>query len=217
VSVSTFDFFFEEYFRVLLAKIPEQDGKMSYVYDKHIFHYIVDAGMTFLCMADESTKRRITFAFLEDIKTLWREKYGSVEQSALAFSLNDIFSPVLRQRMEYFSENPNAADGIARVQAQIDNVKEVMVENIDRVLERGEKIELLVDKTEKLNQQAFKFEKTVSGVLSCFVYLLSLLSLFFFGPVSNLEARHVFSNDDELMYSSVRFPGECSIFNDGHF
>ncbi len=148
--------------RVLLAKIPEQDGKMSYVYDKHIFHYIVDQGMTFLCMADESTKRRITFAFLEDIKTLWREKYGSVEQSALAFSLNDLFSPVLRQRMEYFSSNPQAADNIARVQAQIDTVKDVMVENIDRVLERGEKIELLVDKTEKLNQTAFKFEKTVS-------------------------------------------------------
>ena len=37
-----------------------------------------------------------------------------------------------------------------------------MMENIDRVLERGEKIELLVDKTDKLNQQAFKFEKSVS-------------------------------------------------------
>lgn len=36
-----------------------------------------------------------------------------------------------------------------------------MIENIDRVLERGEKIELLVDKTDRLNQQAFKFEKTV--------------------------------------------------------
>jgi hypothetical protein len=41
-------------------------------------------------------------------------------------------------------------------------VKDVMIENIDRVLERGEKIELLVDKTDRLNQQAFKFEKSVS-------------------------------------------------------
>lgn len=37
-----------------------------------------------------------------------------------------------------------------------------MIENIDRVLERGERIELLVDKTDRLNQQAFKFEKSVS-------------------------------------------------------
>ncbi len=60
----------------------------------------------------------------------------------------------------YFNSNPNA-DTISRVQSQIDTVKDVMIENIDRVLERGEKIELLVDKTDRLNQQAFKFEKSV--------------------------------------------------------
>ena len=38
------------------------------------------------------------------------------------------------------------------------------MENIDRVLERGEKIELLVDKTDRLNQTAFKFEKTSRGL-----------------------------------------------------
>ena len=41
--------------------------------------------------------------------------------------------------MDYYSTNP-VADNIARVQAQIDTVKDVMIENIDRVLERGEKV-----------------------------------------------------------------------------
>jgi vesicle-associated membrane protein 7 len=36
-----------------------------------------------------------------------------------------------------------------------------MIENIDLILERGEKIELLVDKTDRLSQQANKFEKSV--------------------------------------------------------
>ncbi len=82
--------------RVLLSKIPEHDSRMSYVYDKHVFHYIVDQGITFLCMSDENTKRRITFSFLDDIKKSWRDRYSSVEQTALAFSLNDMFSPTLR-------------------------------------------------------------------------------------------------------------------------
>ena len=43
---------------------------------------------------------------------------------------------------------------------QIDDVKEGMVQNIEKVLERGEKIELLVDKTDRLNQQAFRFESS---------------------------------------------------------
>jgi hypothetical protein len=134
---------------------------MSYEYDKHVFHYIVDQGITFLCMADLHTKRRIAFLFLEDIRQEWRERYSSVEGSALAFSLNESFVPILRQKMEFFSTNPNA-DNISRVQQQIDTVKDVMLENIDKVLERGEKIELLVDKTDQLNQEAFKFRKSVN-------------------------------------------------------
>lgn len=150
--------------RVLLSKIPESDGKMSYVYDKHVFHYIVDDGITFLCMSEEDAKRRIAFAFLEDVMSLWREKFRSIEQTALAFSLNDAFSPVLKQRIDYYSTNQSTTDNITRVQAQIESVKDVMVENIEKVLERGEKIELLVDKTDKLNQQAYKFERSVSNM-----------------------------------------------------
>ena len=37
---------------------------------------------------------------------------------------------------------------------------QIMCENIDNLLERGEKIELLVDKTDKLSETAFKFEKS---------------------------------------------------------
>lgn len=36
---------------------------------------------------------------------------------------------------------------------QVDEVKNIMVENIEKVLERGEKIELLVDKTDDLRYQ----------------------------------------------------------------
>ena len=40
--------------RLLLAKIDcGRDGKVSYVYDQYVFHYVVENKMTFLCMADE--------------------------------------------------------------------------------------------------------------------------------------------------------------------
>lgn len=49
-----------------------------------------------------------------------------------------------------------------------------MIENIDRVLERGERIELLVDKTDRLSQQAYKFEKSVcnpTNIIDCYLAL----------------------------------------------
>ena len=145
--------------RVLLGKIDStSDCRMSYVYDEHVFHYIVDNGITFLCMATEDQKRRVTFDFLEDVKQTWRASYTAVESTALAFSLNDEFKSELQSKMNYYSNEPDS-DQIAKVNQRISDVKDVMVENIDKVLENREKIELLVDKTDGLTVQAFKFEK----------------------------------------------------------
>ena len=133
---------------------------MSYVYDSHVFHYIVEDGITYLCMADEEFRRRIPFAFLDEVKAKFLDMYGLERaKTAIAFAMNGEFSRVLQRNMDYYNENPNA-DNINRVRSQIDDVRGVMVENIEKVLQRGEKIELLVDKTDRMQQAAFKFEKS---------------------------------------------------------
>ncbi|KAL5823360.1 hypothetical protein ACOSQ4_021260 [Xanthoceras sorbifolium] len=48
-----------------------------------------------------------------------------------------------------------------KVKAQVSEVKGVMMENIEKVLDRGEKIELLVDKTENLRSQVSKYTYSV--------------------------------------------------------
>lgn len=42
-----------------------------------------------------------------------------------------------------------------------------ILRSIERVLERGERIELLVDKTDNLNQQAFQFKKRSTQLKVC--------------------------------------------------
>lgn len=147
--------------RVLLSKIPAVDGRMTYVYDNYVFHYIVQNSICYLCMSDELNKHRIPYAFLEDMKQNFIAKYGTEKPlKAIAFSMNEEFSKIIKDRMEYYnSPNPNV-DSIGAVRNQIDEVKDIMVQNIEKVLERGEKIELLVDKTDRLSKQAFKFEST---------------------------------------------------------
>jgi len=147
----------------LLSKIPQNDHKMSYVADRHVFHYIVDDGITYLCMADEEFGRTLPFSFLDDIKSRFRATYAERGKTALAYSMNADFSRVLQNQMDYYSNNPNA-DKITKVRSEIDKVKTVMVQNIEKVLERGERIELLVDKTENLNQTAVQFKKKSTQV-----------------------------------------------------
>ena len=49
---------------------------------------------------------------------------------------------------------------LSDIRGKLDEVKDVMVKNIEMVLERGEKLELRVDKTDRLNATAFTFERS---------------------------------------------------------
>jgi len=149
--------------RVLLDKIPSQDGKMTIVYDNYVFHYVVENGICYLCMSDELNKHRIPYAFLSDIKDRFLAQYGhEAPLQAIAFAYNEEFSRIMQDRLDFYNspEADHSVDNIGAVKSQIEDVKGVMVQNIEKVLERGEKIELLVDKTDRLNQQAFRFESS---------------------------------------------------------
>ena len=77
--------------------------------------------------------RRVPFAFLEDIKEKFLGAYGSeAAQYAVAYEYNTEFSGVLQQRMRYFANDPNA-DAINRVRGGVAEVKNIMVENIEKV------------------------------------------------------------------------------------
>ncbi|KJE97732.1 vesicle-associated membrane protein [Capsaspora owczarzaki ATCC 30864] len=145
--------------QTILDKIPPQNAKMTYVYDRHLFHYIAEDGFVYLCMADEAFGRRVPFAFLLDVKSRFESTYKARARTAFAYGLNRELAPILKQQMEYYSQNPNS-DRINQVRNEIAQVKDVMVQNIEKVLERGERIDLLVDKADNLNQAAFQFKKS---------------------------------------------------------
>ena len=44
--------------------------------NSYIFHYLVEGGITFVCMTDQKVSTRIPFAFLYDLATRFKSKYG---------------------------------------------------------------------------------------------------------------------------------------------
>lgn len=145
--------------RQILEKIPgANDSHVSYSQDRYIFHVKRTDGLTVLCMADDTAGRRIPFAFLEDIHQKFVRTYGRAVLTAQAYAMNDEFSRVLSQQMEYYSNDPNA-DRINRLKGEMSQVRNVMIENIDKVLDRGDRLELLVDKTANMQGNTFRFRK----------------------------------------------------------
>eukprot|EP00030_Apusomonadida_sp_AF-17_P000774 a176328_409.p1 GENE.a176328_409~~a176328_409.p1 ORF type:complete len:237 (-),score=97.20 a176328_409:78-749(-) len=136
------------------------NDRRSYSYSGHTFHFVVSSGLLFLAMSTEDTKVRLGFGLLVDLQNRFEAKFRSASQwqNAAAFELNSSFQRELQDRVTFFNNDP-AADKLASVQAQIADVKGIMVENIEKVLQRGERIELLVEKTDTLNAQAATFKK----------------------------------------------------------
>ncbi|XVF32232.1 hypothetical protein REPUB_Repub17cG0063500 [Reevesia pubescens] len=100
----------------------------------------------------------VPIGFLERIKEDFTKRYGGGKAAtAPANSLTKEFGPKLKEHMQYCIDHPEEISKIAKVKAQVSEVKGVMMENIEKVLDRGEKIEVLVDKTENLRSQAQDF------------------------------------------------------------
>lgn len=64
-------------------------------------------------------------------------------------------------------QDPKQADTIMRVQQELDETKVVMHKTIESVLERGEKLDNLVERSNALSAQSKMFYKTAKKQNSC--------------------------------------------------
>lgn len=66
-------------------------------------------------------------------------------------------------------QDPSQADSIMRVQQELDETKIVLHKTIESVLQRGEKLDSLVDKSEALSSSSRMFYKQAKKTNSCCV------------------------------------------------
>ncbi|KAK3419826.1 hypothetical protein EUGRSUZ_G00592 [Eucalyptus grandis] len=143
-----------------LQKLPPSTDHFTFTCDGHTFSYLVDSGFAYCVVAVESIGRQIPLAFLERIKDEFTNRYGGGKAAtAVAHSLNREFGPKLKEQMQYCADHPEEISKLAKLTAQISEVKGVMMEYIEKVLDRGQEVELLLDKTENLRSQAQDFRQ----------------------------------------------------------
>ncbi|XP_015935927.1 vesicle-associated membrane protein 711-like [Arachis duranensis] len=189
----------------ILNKINNQQGatitcdsNVSFSHDRYVFHVKRTDGLTVLCMADDAFGRRIPFEFLEDIHQRFVKTYARAILSAPAYAMNDEFSRVLSQQMDYYSTDPNA-DRLNRLKGEMSQVRTVMINNIEKVLERGGRLEVLVEKTSAMNNNTVRFRRQsrryqnnlwwsnlrlrVTFIMIFFIVIYIVLAFFCHGPL----------------------------------
>ncbi|XWS56874.1 hypothetical protein CRYUN_Cryun09bG0122900 [Craigia yunnanensis] len=161
-----------------LQKLPSNSSKFTYSCDGHTFNFLIDNGFVFLVVADESVGMTVPFVFLERVQDDFKQQYGvSIRNEGLhpladdddddlfedrfgiAYNLDREFGPRLKEHMQYCLNHPEEISKLSKLKAQITEVKGIMMDNIEKVLDREEKIELLGGKSENLRFQADSFQR----------------------------------------------------------
>jgi vesicle-associated membrane protein 7 len=119
-------------------------------------------------VADEALGRRVPFGFLVEIRRRFLEESFPEARTDYADLPNygaASFNGELRRLMvEYGTTSGGRDDAISNVRREIDDVRGIMTRNIEGLLERGERIDLLVDKTDRLGGSAREFRVRSRGL-----------------------------------------------------
>lgn len=155
-----------------------QDNKKTYLSDGAAYHFAVSPGIgaTFLAISDAEFDRDLAFSFLTGVQNRFLRDFDAKEVAAAGpFDMQAAFNGVLEREMRRRNDEADARarahareneepDRIERMRGEVEQVKGIMVQNIDAIMERGERMELLVDKAENLSNSSVSFRQASTRV-----------------------------------------------------
>jgi synaptobrevin homolog YKT6 len=140
-------------------------GQRSSVEQKeYVIHaHVRSSGLGAIAVCDKEYPARVAFTLLmkmqEDFMTAHPESAWSVAKAELPF-------PALDEMISKY-QNPREADAIMRMQNDLDETKIVLHNTIESLLDRGVKLDKLVEKSSDLSTHSKMFYQTAKKQNSC--------------------------------------------------
>jgi hypothetical protein len=137
----------------ILPKLPADNHKRTLTMKDMELHYKYEGNFVYFCVATEGFKKRTCWAFIDDIQ----DKFTKMNKPSTS-----AVKKLIKDRMTFFNDAKN--DKISEINEKFDNIKDVMIDNIDKILERGENLENLQQATDDLQDSAGYFRKGTAKV-----------------------------------------------------
>lgn len=128
------------------------------------FHLLVGGDLVFVCATSPDASLHIAFQCLAQVKE--RFLLGSLPvraQVAEQHELDRDFGSVAAEIMSRCNEG-QTGDQISALNRQVEDVKGIMAQNIEKVVERGDRLDSLLEKTQDLEQAGTAFRATAKKV-----------------------------------------------------
>ncbi|RLN06028.1 hypothetical protein BBJ28_00004484 [Nothophytophthora sp. Chile5] len=137
--------------------------KSVFPYNEFNFFFLHDDGLTFMCMAEERVHANVAFMMLAETQTAFLTRYKQQGQTALAYAMAS-FSTTLDSLMKKY-DNYKMETPMSQVRQKMERVKTLMIDNVNQ------KIDLLVTRTDKLQQDAMKYEKSAKKLMNVYWWM----------------------------------------------
>ena len=172
-----------EYIDKVLEKISATSDKSnkSYTDGEFMIYYISERNIIYLAIAQQDIPQEKAFEFLEGVKEKFQRYAGDRARSALENDFDGEFGEVLKNGMH--RATPSQIDNLNK---DMNDVKVIMIDAIDAAISRGEKMDVLLDKTDDLQTNAGTFKRQAVSIQRHMWYAFWVLN--FPGP----ETRNLF-------------------------
>ncbi|PLW12454.1 hypothetical protein PCASD_20556 [Puccinia coronata f. sp. avenae] len=145
----------------ILAKIPPNNSCLTYAAEDYLFHYVENHNVVFVCMSKESLGRKIPFTFLNNLQNKFFNQFSQSNlASTLPYGLISFNTKLVTLLTGYSLQaakpsQPQQASSsnhqINLAHSELASVKDIMIKNVGEILNRGEQIKLLLNKTNNLS------------------------------------------------------------------
>ncbi|GAB9474959.1 Synaptobrevin-like protein [Globisporangium polare] len=142
--------------------------RQSIQHEEYMCHvYVRRDGISGIVVADQEYPPRVAFALLNKLideydkeqRGAWKTQTGPAQD----------WAPLTTAVADY--QDPSKADKISAIQKELDDTTAVLSKTIENVLERGEKLDDLVSKSQDLSTQSKVFYKQAKKTNSCCVVM----------------------------------------------
>jgi synaptobrevin family protein YKT6 len=127
-------------------------------------------GLSVVLVTDSEYPSRVAFNLLRkttlDFEDIYQKDQQDIDKCTTDWELNKRYQPMLQQLVQQH-QDPVKADKILQVKKDLEDTKEVLNKALDSLMQRGEKLEDLVSKTDMLTTESKEFYKKSAEANSC--------------------------------------------------
>ncbi|ORZ05049.1 Longin-like domain-containing protein [Absidia repens] len=158
---------FMNFTSITIVERTQTGQRQSVESENNVAHvYAHPQGISGVIFSDKEYPSRVAFSLLNKVLDEFLVKFPPEKWNGTQL----LDYPELTSYLQKY-QDPKQADTIMKVQNELDETTAILHKTIDSVLQRGEKLDSLVDRSETLSSQSKMFYKTAKKTNSCCVLM----------------------------------------------